>query len=650
MSTSGSPRIAPTLALTLFVGVSTLALAPSAQAQVEVKQVVDQGPYDPVTIEVTGPQLDEAKGVNPFADYRLDVTFSDGKDSFRVPGYFTGCADAADRGCTAGKLWRAHFVPKHGGAWTYALSFRTGADIVPTGAEGSPVAKVDGATGQFTVGATPRNAIRARGLMTYTGERYFRWSGTNGLFFKFGPESPENMLAYAGFDATPNAKNLRKTWAPHERDFDASATKYLWRGDRGKGLLGSLRYLSDEKLNSVSLLLFNVGGDDRNVIPQLLKVPDAAYAAMEPKAQWDEGVVHDRYDVSKLDQWHRALSYADELGIHLHFKLGEQENDHFMDGGELGRERKIYQREMVARFNHFLAVTWNFGEENTQEPASISAQTRYVRSMDPYNHALVLHTFPTQQERYRPLLGEASALNALSLQGMFSNFRDIRPETIKWLAESKAAGKQWVIGYDEQGGAQGGAPVDADYPADKLPSKRDIEIPHELFRRAALWNALMAGGYGLEAYYGYQTGCTDLNCEDHRTRASLWKDGTKATAFFDRYIGVDALNMSARDDLTGNPDDYVFAELGKTYAIYIKTDLPPGPSVPQERRVLGDVPINLALYGQSGRYSVGWYDALKGGDLQKTAITEVAGGGQVNLGKPPTGGSTEWVALVKRLP
>ena len=69
----------------------------------------------------------------------------------------------------------------------------------------------------------------------------------------------------------------------------------------------------------------------------------------------------DRYDVSKLAQWQRALAYADSLGLRLHFKLSEAENDKFMDGGRLGRERKIFHREMIARFNHFLAVTWNSG-------------------------------------------------------------------------------------------------------------------------------------------------------------------------------------------------------------------------------------------------------------------------------------------------
>src|SRR3546814_9387971 len=37
------------------------------------------GIYDPVTLDAEGPELDEAAGPNPFADYRFDVTFKIGR-------------------------------------------------------------------------------------------------------------------------------------------------------------------------------------------------------------------------------------------------------------------------------------------------------------------------------------------------------------------------------------------------------------------------------------------------------------------------------------------------------------------------------------------------------------------------------------------
>ena len=40
-----------------------------------------------------------------------------------------------------------------------------------------------------------------------------------------------------------------------------------------------------------------------------------------------------------------------------------------MDAGELGPERRLYYRELIARFAHHLGFYWNVGEENDNTPA-----------------------------------------------------------------------------------------------------------------------------------------------------------------------------------------------------------------------------------------------------------------------------------------
>lgn len=75
-------------------------------------------------------------------------------------------------------------VPQHGGTWTWRVRFRTGPDIVATGSEGGAVAGVDGSAGSLTVGSAPRNPVRARGLLRYTGESHYRWSGDGSVYFK----------------------------------------------------------------------------------------------------------------------------------------------------------------------------------------------------------------------------------------------------------------------------------------------------------------------------------------------------------------------------------------------------------------------------------------------------------------------------------
>lgn len=625
-----------------LAGAALVLMAGSAQAQ---KLEGAGAVYDPLTLTLEGPQMDERTGDNPFSDVRLDVVFSQGSQQWIIPGYFAGCKDAADSSCTGGKLWQVHFLPSVAGDYQWQVRFRAGKDVVFE-EYGGKTLPGNGAKGNFTVGEAQNDPVRARGILRYTGDRYYRYSGDNSIFFKLGPDAPENLLAYDGFDATPNFKSLRKNWAPHLSDYNAKEAKsYLWaKGKKGQAMLGMFRYVADQNLNSVSMLLWNTGGDDRNVFPHLLTVEPSEYEQMKPAEQWTKGTIKDRFDLSKLAQWQRALSYADKLGLHLHFKLQETENDRFMDGGETGRTRKLYLREMVARFGHYLALSWNLGEENVQKSGDVVHMSHYIDALDAYDRPIVLHSYPHQKERYLPYLGNGSALNGLSLQGSNDDFADVRPDIADWAAMSKQAGRPWVMSYDEPGSAQGGAGVDAAYPATKLPSERKTIIDPEHFMREVVWNSLTAGGNGIEAYYGYETGCTDLNCQDHRTRAEMWREGVLALSFFRTYVGEKAASMAPYDWLTANGDDYVFADPGRTYVI-----------------MPGKDEISLKLAGENGRFDVDWFDRGLGGALQKGSLASVemsqastSAKAAVSIGSPPPGAAANgwrWYAVqpMKRL-
>ena len=135
-----------------------------------------------------------------------------------------------------------------------------------------------------------------------------------------------------------------KTWQPHVRDWRPGDP--TWKEGRGKGLIGALNYLAGKGLNAFSFLPYNAGGDGDDVWP---------FVERESKL---------RYDCSKLDQWGLVFDHATTLGLYLHFKLQENEiDDHrvgdrrqenivpeSLDGGALGPERKLYCRELVARF------------------------------------------------------------------------------------------------------------------------------------------------------------------------------------------------------------------------------------------------------------------------------------------------------------
>ena len=129
-----------------------------------------------------------------------------------------------------------------------------------------------------------------------------------------------------------------------------------------------------------------------------------------------------------------------------------------LDGGAVGVERRLYYRELVARFGHALALNWNLGEENTQTPEEQRAMAAAFRELDPYGHLVVIHTHPGEQDLvYGPLLGEGSALTGASLQ----NHWDVAHQRmLSGGAESAQAGKPWVVANDEQGDASLGVPPD----------------------------------------------------------------------------------------------------------------------------------------------------------------------------------------------
>ena len=178
-------------------------------------------------------------------------------------------------------------------------------------------------------------------MLRHTGARYLEFAGSRELYLKGGADSPENFLAYTDFDGTAAMKQKEARsgealpaalhrYKLHEGDWRTGDP--LWRGDKGKGIIGALNYLASEGVNSVYFLTMNVGGDGRDVWP------------------WTDPAAIDRYDVSKLDQWEIVFSHMDRLGIALHVITQETENDQLLDEGELGPARKLYFRELVARF------------------------------------------------------------------------------------------------------------------------------------------------------------------------------------------------------------------------------------------------------------------------------------------------------------
>jgi hypothetical protein len=484
-----------------------------------------------VTLTVDGPQTSERATPNPFTDYRLDVTFTspDGRAAV-VPGFYAADGQAAITSAESGRKWQVHFAPDAPGTWTYRVSFLQGPGVaLADQPQGQSAGDADGATGTIEIGPAngPGNGFYSTGRLQYVGERYQRFAETGDYFLKCGADAPENLLAYDDFDATPNVGGRRKSWAPHLQDYDAGADDLLWgpERDRGKALLGAINYLAGKGMNAFSFLTFNVAGDDENVFPHILKKDLADYEANTGKKTadkaWSTSVERLRIDVSKTAQWDRVMEYADRKGMFLHFKTSEAENCKLMDGGDLGPERRLYFRELVARFGYHLALNWNFGEENTQTTEQHQAQLAYVKRIDPYDHLRVLHTYPgAKRNVYGPLLGDNSDLTGLSLQTDNPAFIHVYREVLEWVTASQQAGKPWVVACDEPGDATHALITDQEDPT------------HDNARQNGLWGTFLAGGCGTEWYFGYKHPHSDLTCEDWRSRDLFWDQGRVALEFF----------------------------------------------------------------------------------------------------------------------
>ncbi len=630
-----------TLLAILLAALAVLQLAetPVWAAQAAISGELKQ--WHKVTLSIQGPEAKETDtDPNPFTDYRMTVSFrhESGSPLYRIPGYFAADGDAANTSADSGSIWRAHLSPDKAGQWTYSVSFVKGKNVAVDSDSGQAVPGTDGISGTFVVAPTDKSGrdFRACGRLQYVGGPYLRFAGSGEYFLKAGSDAPENLLAYADFDGTVSAKKQAsvrageaapgglKTWQPHVRDWRQGDP--TWKGGKGKGLVGALNYLAGKGCTAFSFLTYNAGGDGDDVWPFV---------------QRDDKL---HYDCSKLDQWQIVFNHATASGLFCHFKTQETENDDLngpgaaqsLDGGDLGVERKLYYRELIARFAHVLALNWNLGEENTQTPAQQRAAAKYFHDNDPYQHHIVVHTYPNKQdEGYTPLLGAKSLLTGASLQ---NSWNAAHQRTLKWVRASAEAGRPWAVANDEQNPPSLGVPPDPGYKGfEGRAQEKPTDQPYDLndIRKATLWGTLMAGGYGVEYYFGYTLPENDLKCEDFRSRDKSWDYCRIALEFFKNHK-IPFWDMRNADALVGNPKNdnsrYCFAKLGEIYLVY----LPSGGA------------SELDLSGATGAFDVKWFDPREGGPLQNGTLSAVHGGKLVSLGMPPARASEDWVAIVTR--
>jgi hypothetical protein len=145
----------------------------------------------------------------------------------------------------------------------------------------------------------------------------------------------------------------------------------------------------------------------------------------------------------------------------------------------------------------------------------------------------------------------------------------------------------------------------------------------------------MAGGAGVEYYFGYQLPENDLICEDFRSRDKSWDYCRYAVEFFrDQKLPLD--KMSCHDSLVGNAahdnSRYCFAAPGEVYVVYLPTG--------------GTTDLDLTA-APNRELTVKWFNPRAGGALLDGTVKAVRGGQQVSLGQPPADRDEDWVILVR---
>lgn len=582
--------------------------------------------WNRVTIDFKGPQASESDtNPNPFLDYSLEVEFNGPNgNTYLVPGFFAGNGNGGGEG----NIWRVHFSPDVPGRWMYKAHFLSGDEIAVNPKKTGDSVSFDEATGSFEItdSDSTSTGFYKWGRLEYVGEHYFKFRDGD-YWIKGGADSPENFLAYEGFDntrrSTENYDDLESipalhTYSVHVEDWESGDPD--WGDGKGKGIIGALNYLSSKNVNSIYFLLQNIGGDGKDVFPWV--------GTPSPGGSPDNDNLH--YDISKLQQWETVFKYAQEKGIALHavFNEAEEANKRELDNGELGTERKLFYREMIARFAHHPALQWNISEEYNLKfdlgPERVREFASYIQQVDPYDHPITVHTAGDPVEELAFIFGD-SLFSTTSVQ---LNQRRIDQVTEALRNRTAEAGRPLPASMDE-------------FTVDVGNNRSWIPIDDaDLQRKQKLWPTYLSGGqieFILEGFL-------EVDSFKKPEADALWDFVWNARSFIQENLpfhemqpmdqlvsGESTLTVGEGKGVSSEMGAQVFAKAGQIYAIYYPISESTG---------------TIDLSDVSGQITLRWYNP-RNGEFAGNSITKNAGS-EITPGKVPSMPEEDWVLLIQK--
>jgi hypothetical protein len=595
------------IALSLSFSALSIAVQPTAGASAHVSGPLVQ--WQTATIDFAGPTFNELdSNPNPFLDYRLQVTLRSPTGAvYSVPGFFDGDGN----GGGSGNIWRVRFTPDAAGRWDYAASFRTGPGVAvdPTSDGGTP-AGFDGASGAFGVVERDQNApgFLKWGRLEYMGGHYLKFRD-GPYWIKGGTNSPETFLGYGGFDDTLAGPLGHLTFENHVQDWGPGDPD--WGAEQGRGIIGALNYFEQRHINSVYFLPMNIGGDGRNTWPYAGPINPAGGASND----------NTHFDISKLTQWEQTFAHAQRSGVVLHVVLNEAEraNKRELDEGTLGPERKLFYRELVARFAHHNALQWNISEEYDWElplgPDTVKEFAGYLQDTDPYRHPITVHNNGNPDSAWAPFVGDSRfSVTSFQYPGSLPFPHSVLrygDEVEEWRERTTASGRPIPIALDEL----------------RATTATNVEAQ----RKELIWPTYLSGGM-MEHYIGGAE--LDKVLDDFRAYEALWDQSWYARKLLEQHLPF--WEMEPHDSLlAGEATDFgggqVFAKPGQVYAVYLPN---------------ASLSATLDLSRVSGTFNQRWYNPRTG--AFEGFMTTVAAGAAVSLGLPPSAPTEDWALVIEK--
>ncbi|MEX2030590.1 MAG: DUF5060 domain-containing protein [Anaerolineales bacterium] len=326
--------------------------------------------------------------VNPFAIF-VDVAFTapDGT-LFLVPAFY----DGDGLGGMDGDVWVARLSPSQAGMWSYRTE---SLEPLLDGHEGTFEVLAPSGCSPYLAGGLPD--FGCLGRLSYTGGHFLQFAA-GPYWLKGGVDDPEDFLApgnTVGFASRQEA----------------------------------IEFLASYRVNSLYMLLHNVGGDAKNVWPWA--------GSTQAEAQ----AYHEHFNVAKLAEWEEVFSYLQAKGIVLHLVLED-------DSAWTGFNRGMYYREMVARFGHHPGLIWNLAEEynETYSPSQIQTFAGQLLSLDPYDHPITVH-HAGGLSSWTPFVGHPDfALTSFQTSDVPQN-----AAAESWFSTVQDSGRPIPISFDETG-------------------------------------------------------------------------------------------------------------------------------------------------------------------------------------------------------